>query len=434
MKKIYLGIVFTVVMSLFFVGWVIDQFAESNMDEKDSESAIYDSMMMSVAHGLTHVQVSDFNQYLTKISTDTGLDFTLEQSDSIALPSSLLDKLNEQDVLSLQTEKSIFYLYKLPKYPHLLLSLTVTHDATEANSVNLVLTLALYIGISIALIAWLLPLTRRLSTLDATADAFGKGQLDSRIKPVSWSYISSLENNFNRMATQIEKLVADNKMLAGSLSHDLRTPLSCLRFGIEAAKDCESIDEQSIIFHRLDDELTRMEAMLDAFLNYASMERQGIKLNATPTNIAELVHDLKDEQQAIAGANNINIKTTCDVLHPVSLDRHWIGRALMNLISNAIDYAKSEIIIEANVHDGQLLIKVSDDGIGIDETALKSIFEPFTKGDSARDRSKNQFGLGLAIVKRVVEWHDGKVRASNLPERQGACFCLHIPTEKQKSS
>ncbi|MFC3120889.1 sensor histidine kinase [Agaribacter flavus] len=430
MKKIYLGIVLTVVMALFVVGWAIDQFAAFNMDEKDNDAKIYDSLIRTLAIALDERPETEISAYLKLVSNETSLNFNIEQLDSIALPSSLRDTLDKAEVLSLQTEASIFYLYKLNTHPNTLLSLTVQNTNEETSYVNLALTLSLYIGISIALIAWLLPLTRRLSTLDATADAFGKGKLDSRIKPVSWSYISSIEKNFNRMATQIEKLVADNKMLAGSLSHDLRTPLSCLRFGIEAVKDCDSVAEQASIFERIDDELNRMEAMLDAFLNYASMERQGINLNLSNVDIGQLLMDLQAELSPLAQSKGIEIKIHREMDIAIEVDRHWLGRAIMNLISNAIDYAKTEITVEASCSHSRFTLSVKDDGEGIQESAIQTIFEPFTKGDSARNRASNKFGLGLAIVKRVVEWHNGQVKAANIAAKNGACFSFSIPLQQ----
>ena len=75
------------------------------------------------------------------------------------------------------------------------------------------------------------------------------------------------------MASQIEKLVADNKILARSLSHDIRTPIACLRFGLEAALDSKTLEKKDSYLTRMDSELTNMEDMTSAFLEYASMER-----------------------------------------------------------------------------------------------------------------------------------------------------------------
>ena len=80
------------------------------------------------------------------------------------------------------------------------------------------------------------------------------------------------------MAGKIENLVADNKILVRSLSHDIRTPMSCLRFGIEAALDSKSIDKKNSYLTRMDNELTLMEEMTSLFLDYASMERQALNL------------------------------------------------------------------------------------------------------------------------------------------------------------
>ncbi len=109
----------------------------------------------------------------------------------------------------------------------------------------------------------------------------GEGQLSVRIKPSRFSYIKMLENSFNNMASKIEKLVADNKILARSLSHDIRTPIACLRFGLEAAIESDTLDKKNNYLARMDSELTNMEEMTSAFLEYASMERQVLHLKKT---------------------------------------------------------------------------------------------------------------------------------------------------------
>ena len=89
-------------------------------------------------------------------------------------------------------------------------------------------------------------MVRRLLILSNVAKAFGEGDLNQRVKKGSVSYISDLENEFNHMANRIQTLVEDNKLLGNAVSHDLRTPLARLRFGIDALAETsdESVREK----------------------------------------------------------------------------------------------------------------------------------------------------------------------------------------------
>ena len=85
--------------------------------------------------------------------------------------------------------------------------------------------------------ALITPLAKRLTVLNEAAQRFAKGDLKSRIHLSHFTYIKDVELTFNRMASQIENS-DENKLMASSLSHDIRTPIACLRFGLEAAQDC----------------------------------------------------------------------------------------------------------------------------------------------------------------------------------------------------
>ncbi len=155
---------------------------------------------------------------------------------------------------------------------------------------------------------WLIPLTRRLYLLNNTAAKIGSGQLDARIEHSRFSYIKMLDQSFYTMAGQIEKLVADNKILARSLSHDIRTPIACLHFGIEAALDSKSIKKKNNYLSRMDNKLTCMEEMTSVFLDYASMERQALHLKKQKVVVHELMQSVISDYQPLALQKKVNLK------------------------------------------------------------------------------------------------------------------------------
>lgn len=429
MKKIYLGIIFTVIGSLIALGWALDQVVETNMEEgAPGEFLLYQKVLQGMSNGLSQLESEQLSSQVRRFAEQFQLAVNLEEVANLALPAELAEELTRSNMLALQSESETYFLFRIPNHPDYLLQMSLPAENADRPFLDIALTVLLYLGISLALVVWLVPLTTRLSLLNKIAAKFGQGQLDVRITPSRLSYISGLEQSFNRMAAQIEKLVADNKLLAGSLSHDLRTPVACLRFGVEAALDTDDQVQKKHFLMRVEDELTRMENMLEAFLEYASMERQGMllkpgshELNALITGVVNEMSPLGQQKQVV-----IDYKPWKDNLI-LTIDHHWFYRALLNLISNALDYAQSKIVIELKADGQQVLMSVHDDGPGIPSEQQGSIFDAFVTIDESRNRQSTNFGLGLAIVKRVVDWHGGKANVSTSSLLKGACFTLSYP-------
>lgn len=430
MRGLYISIIITVLGSLFFIGWGLDELVEYSTEDKITETqgtTIYRHLVDGLANELSTLDDTQLRKRVEQFQQYYQIETSLASSKKIALPSSLITKLNQQGGLLLASSANQYILKKIPKHPEFLLRLELPAETIVDDNFNFILTLILYVSICVILILWLFPLTRRLYLLNNAAAKIGSGQLDARITKSRFSYIKMLERSFNTMASKIEQLVADNKVLARSLSHDIRTPMACLRFGIEAALDSKSIEKKNSYLTRMDNELTRMEEMTSIFLDYASMERQALKLNKTQTNISALISSAIDDCHVLAEQKNITVHLSGDssVIH--TLDYHWSYRALVNLISNAIGYASSEVLLTINDNHQQLTITVEDDGKGIADDKLAVIFTPFVKLDADRSREQGHFGLGLAICSKVMDWHQGSINACNNNQLQGACFTLTFP-------
>jgi signal transduction histidine kinase len=160
------------------------------------------------------------------------------------------------------------------------------------------------------------------------------------------------------------------------------------------------------------------------------MERQALHLKKQPIIIRNLIHSAINDCQILA--DNAQVSLSYESSHQeVSwlLDYHWCYRALVNLMSNAIGYANSKVIISMVVTSKQLILSIEDDGKGIDEDKLDVIFTPFVKLDADRSREQGHFGLGLAICTKVMDWHEGAISAEPSKNLSGACFTLTFNQE-----
>jgi len=433
MRGLYLSIIITVLSSLFFIGWGLDKLAEHAVsgqqnEQENSNTILYRQLSQGLAQQLNKLPERELPETVRLFQQQYQIDSHLVLSRDIALPKSLLSQLTDKGGLLLASQDDQYLLKKLEQHPSYLLQINFPLELEENQPFNFMLTLALYLSICCILILWVFPLSRRLFLLNNAAAKIGTGQLSVRITPSRFSYIRMLENSFNNMASQIEKLVADNKILARSLSHDIRTPIACLRFGLEAAIDSKTLEKKNSYLTRMDSELTNMEEMTNAFLEYASMERQALHLKKQKTNVNALIKSAINDCQLLAKQKHvsINLKASSQNIQYL-LDYHWCYRALVNLISNAIGFADKQVLLTLKSTDTAVTIKVEDDGKGIESDNLDIIFTPFVKLEAERSREQGHFGLGLAICAKVMDWHQGKITASNHNQLSGACFTLILP-------
>ncbi|NMH67161.1 ATP-binding protein [Shewanella salipaludis] len=291
---------------------------------------------------------------------------------------------------------------------------------------NKLLTLGLAIllsGLLCGLLAW--HLGKPLASLKNTADALARGELNSRVDSKTTGRndeIGQLANAFNSMAESIQAMVLSQQRLMGDISHELRTPLTRLQLSLALAR---KKGQQTAENERIGYEAEQLDKLIGELL-----ELSRVTLNSRETKVqlglAESLSQVLDDAEFEAEQQAKHIR----IIIPEELElAHYpkpLSRAIENLLRNAIRYANSEVTLEAKAFKDKLLICICDDGPGIDETELATIFKPFYRPDSARERESGGWGLGLAITEAAITAHRGKIWAENLPPH-GLKVSIELP-------
>ena len=429
MRRFYISIIAVVLGAIFIIGWGVDLLVSESPNERQDEISIYGQSLDGFAAHLSKVPESKLPQAVIQLSRDFKLPLSLVNENSVALPSSLINQLSQQGGLYLASEQDSYLYKRIEGHDSALLhlQLPVLEDHSNFN-IDLMLTILLYIGVSIIIVLWTLPLTRRLHLLSNASAKFGEGDLSARMPQARFSYIQQLEDSFNAMADRIETLLMDNKVLARSLSHDIRTPVACLRFGIEAAMSADDVAKKDKYLSRMDSEVTRMEEMTNAFLEYAGMERQLGSVRLQSLDLVQWLDTLCNDLSHLANQQQVNLTFECDEAAVLcDVDSQWLYRAVQNLISNGIDYAEQQVICLLTRDESAIYIDIDDDGEGIAKEQQQAIFDPFVRLDSERSRESGHFGLGLAITAKIMDWHHGAVSARNDSSLGGARLRLQLP-------
>jgi signal transduction histidine kinase len=224
------------------------------------------------------------------------------------------------------------------------------------------------------------------------------------------------------------------------VTHELRTPLAVIRSAGENLADGVVSPGQVKAYGELvRDEGRRLSEMVEQVLALAGTE-SAYAPAAVPVDVGRAVDAALQACASEIAAAGIEIETDVPAdLPPVRGDAALVGRALRNLVDNAIKYAGERrwVRIAARVAEGargtEVAITVEDRGLGIPPQDRPHIFEPFYRGDEVKARVIRGSGLGLSIVHRIAESHGGRVTVQAGRE-QGSAFTLSLPAMHQDAS
>ena len=423
MKKLTISLVVAILTAIIFLGWGLDTFFDEYQEKKDTdEYSAYRQIMASLANTLDKTE--HLEQFVTSWQEQNQQQLTLTPLAEFPLPASLRDDFNQGEPLVLESDERIT-VNQLLLSQQQVLTLNIHQQAKQEDNLALqvALTTVFYAGILLCVFIWLYPLIKRLRLLRSAAKTFGEGDFSERIHVSSASYIVDIEYEFNRMAEKIESLVEDNKLLSNAVSHDLRTPLARLRFGIEALSETNNPKNKEKYIRHLSQDIKEMESLVAVLLDYARLEQKMIRVARLPLGLNTLiegcVHNLTSNNSS---AVSIDITGLSRFQIIVDGDENYLSMLINNLLSNAQQYAVKQVRITTQQTSNSVIMSVSDDGPGINVEQRETIFKPFIRGEN--DSKSKGYGMGLAIVARVAVWHGAQVAISQSAKLGGAKFTV----------
>lgn len=423
MRGLTLSLILVVVAAVIGLGWLISEVyyrVDNDNLALNSELAGYKRMGRALA--LTLDSSKDSAIFLERWLARSDLSIALQERSNFPIPTALIKNFENGEPLVLESEGDVslhFYMKASDQVMSLVVPAEVDTDQRLIS--NLALTLLFYIGVVAIVLVWLYPLIRRLVLLRNTARSFGQGDLSARVGTSRISYIADIEQEFNRMADRIQTLIGDNKLLSRAVSHDLKTPLARLRFGIDMLEETDDKLSRDKYAQRINKDLLEMESLVETLLQYARLDESNIKLHREHIDLklftTQLFEDLVDD-----GINIQYCYTTADTI--IDVDRRYLAIQLNNLMSNALNHAKSTINVSLTTADDTLTITIEDDGEGIAIDERDQVVKPFWRGSNNAETKGH--GMGLAIVARIAEWLGTKLEIAESKELGGAAISLRF--------
>jgi signal transduction histidine kinase len=230
--------------------------------------------------------------------------------------------------------------------------------------------------------------------------------------------------------TRERALEASRRELVAWVSHDLRTPLAGLRAMSEALEDEVVIDPREVsAYHtQIRREVDRLSLMIDDLFELSRIHAGALRLSRRMVGLEDLVAEVVASAEPVARAKGVRLTGAAVRGMPVFVDTAEMGRALRNLVTNAIRHTPSDGVVDvlAEVQSGMACVSVSDACGGIPPADLPRVFDVAFRGESARTPGPQEgAGLGLSIARGIVEAHSGQIAVRNAGP--GCQFLIRLP-------
>lgn len=270
---------------------------------------------------------------------------------------------------------------------------------------------------------------RVVDELRQQADSISGGQDLSRRIPVNGERdeLYHLAGTLNRMFDRLEDSFQAEQQFISDVSHELRTPTAVILAECQYALGAEQA-EQTAALEVIQRQGKRMSRMTEEMLTLSRMEQGQTQLAREETDLTELVEVICEDQQELL-PEHLALRWE---LEPVTAEVHqdMMIRLVINLLNNAVRYAKSEILVTLTCHHDTVTLTVADDGVGIEPEHQKRIFQRFYQVDGARARKSGGLGLGLAMCDQIIRQHGGRISVESTPG-EGSRFFVTFPARQE---
>lgn len=217
-----------------------------------------------------------------------------------------------------------------------------------------------------------------------------------------------------------------------NMTHELKTPLATIALAVDAVRNekVQSNKEKLDYFTGIiKEENVRMNKHVETILQSALMDRQELKVHPVEIDVHLLLHSLVDNYELQLADKQGSVEWKLNAAnHVVEADETHFTNMLSNLLDNAIKYSKEQLLIRVSTHstNKHMVIRIDDNGIGMNKETVKRIFEKFYRAHTGNVHNVKGFGLGMSYVKSVIDAHKGRIKVDSTIGK-GSSFIVEIP-------
>lgn len=273
--------------------------------------------------------------------------------------------------------------------------------------------------------------TRGIAAVGATATAIASGELDRRVNAVGeHAEVLALATAFNDMADRNQKLIGDMRDMTDNVAHDLRGPLARIRLTAESSLfPLADRSESSMAAAEIIAECDRLMHLTNLMLDVSEAEAGVMRTAITRFDLVDVVVGMIELFDALAEVEGVHISVDVRAGAFIDGERSAIERLFANLLDNALKFTPRDgsIRVEVRREEGQVLLTVSDSGIGIAPEQLGRVFDRYYRADDSRTIAG--CGLGLSYARAIARLHGGEIEVHSTPG-SGATFRVCVPAAR----
>ena len=310
-------------------------------------------------------------------------------------------------------------------------TVVVSQEASEVSESQQALVSALYVAVPVVVLAiglttWFL-VGRALAPVEAIrseVDRISADRLGRRVpQPASRDEVGELARTMNAMLARLESAQARQQQLVSDASHELRSPATVIRQHAEVALTHPGTTSTADLARVTLAEGRRLEQLVEQLLWLARTDEDNTSLRTRPLDLDDLVLEEAVRERA---TSELTIDTSRVSGGQVDGDALMLRRLVANLLDNAVGHADGVVTVALFERNGDIVLRVDDDGPGIPPADRERVLERFVRLDEARTRDRGGAGLGLAIVHGIVQAHGGTLRV-DASDSGGARFEVVLP-------
>lgn len=292
------------------------------------------------------------------------------------------------------------------------------NDVHTAHAALLVVLLLIMAAVVLSAHAVLKRLLQPLRELSDGVARLSAGQMDVVLPNRTRDEFGRLTDAFNQMVGRVREMIGARDQLLLDVSHELRSPVTRMKVALELLPEGEQRT-------RMAADVAEMERMIAELLEFERL-RDARGMRTARQDLMPLLREVAERfQNRPPGVRIVSMSREM----PVDIDGGKVRTVLRNLLENAAKYSlptSRPVEISASQNADTVVIRVTDDGVGIPEGDVERVFEPFFRVDRSRSKSTGGYGLGLSICKRVMEVHGGSIAVERQAGR-GTSFVLTFP-------
>jgi two-component system, OmpR family, sensor histidine kinase ChvG len=240
------------------------------------------------------------------------------------------------------------------------------------------------------------------------------------------------------MTSSLKDRIDANESFAADVAHEIKNPLAAIRNAAELLPRATSVESKAKLESIILDDARRVDRLVTDIANASRLDAELARASKTRFSLADMMDEMARVYGSIGHSRNVvvNVRHNDDIDRLILLGREEaISRILTNLLDNALSFSpdKGQVTIIGGRSGTRIRIIVEDDGPGMPDEALESVFKrfythrPTTKGEDGRADFGKHSGLGLAIARQIAEGHGGTLVAQNRSDANGARFILELP-------